>query len=194
MATIRIPERNQQIDGGAEIAAFLAPFGITYERWELEDRVHPDASADEILAAYAPEVERLKRLGGYLTADVIQVTPETPGLDAMLNKFNKEHTHSDDEVRFIVKGAGVFHIHPQDGPVFAIQMEAGDLINVPAGTRHWFDLCADRVIRAIRLFRDASGWSPHYVEDGLHDGFIPVCWGPRYLQAETPAFTPTAKI
>ena len=38
--------------------------------------------------------------------------------------------------------------------MFAIEVEAGDLIRVPKGTHHWFDLCADRRIRAIRLFQE----------------------------------------
>ena len=83
----------------------------------------------------------------------------------MLAKFSQEHTHSEDEVRFTVQGSGVFHIHPPEGPVFGVQVESGDLINVPAGTRHWFDLCEDRTIRCIRLFLDPAGWAPHYVDD-----------------------------
>ncbi len=182
MAVISIPALNEKLDQPAQISEFLAPFGIWYERWEVEGRVGPEPTNEEILAAYRPEVERLTARGGYVTADVINVTPETPGLDAMLNKFNKEHTHDEDEVRFIVKGRGVFHIHPQDRPVFAIQVEAGDLLNVPAGTRHWFDLCEDRLIRAIRLFRDPAGWAPRYTGDDIHTQFTPVCWGPSYLE------------
>src|SRR5205085_9632494 len=105
-------------------------------------------------------------------------------------RFNKEHTHSEDEVRFIVKGRGVFYIHGKDGRVFAIEVEGGDLINVPKGTQHWFDLCADRTIRAIRLFHDKSGWTPQYVEQGVHGRFAPVCWGPGYLPSAGPV--PTA--
>ena len=116
-----------------------------------------------------------------MTADVIDVFPDTPNLDAMLNKFNSEHWHDEDEVRFIVEGRGLFHIHPQDGPVFAIEVEAGDLIRVPRGTHHWFDLCADRRIRAIRLFQDPSGWTPHYTSSGVDKNFQPVCFGPSYF-------------
>ena len=112
---------------------------------------------------------------------MISVTPETPNLDALLEKFSKEHTHSEDEVRFTIKGAGIFHINPDNGPVFAVQVESGDLINVPAGTKHWFDLCSDKTIRCIRLFLDPSGWSPHYVENSQHVNYTPVCWGPNYL-------------
>ncbi len=183
MALILIPDENRSLRDPGEIRAYLAPHNIKYERWPLEERVHPDADQDAILAAYAPEIDRLKAAGGYVTADVINVTPETPGLDAMIQKFASEHTHSEDEVRFILKGRGLFHIHPPTGPVFAIEVEAGDLINVPAHTRHWFHLCADRTIRAIRLFQDKSGWTPHYVADGQHANYQPVCLGLSHVPA-----------
>ena len=86
--------------------------------------------------------------------------PRNPGLDAMLANFSTEHTHDEDEVRFIIAGRGIFHIHPLEGDVVAIEVEAGDMIRVPRGTRHWFDLCSDRRIRAIRWFQDKSGWTP----------------------------------
>lgn len=182
MASITVQDEQRQIDDPAEISAFLAPFGIQYEKWDVAGRISsPDATSEEILAAFAPEVERLKAAGGYVTADVINVTPETPNLDAMLAKFASEHTHSEDEVRFIVKGRGVFHIHPDNGPIFGIELEAGDLINVPRGTKHWFNLCTDRTIRAIRLFQDPSGWTPYYVQSDLHQKYQPACWGPAYL-------------
>lgn len=193
MASVHIPERKQTIDDATELTAFLAEFGIIYKRWPLEERVSPDASSEDILAAYAPEIDELKRWGGYVTADVINVTPDTPNLDAMLNKFNKEHQHSEDEVRFIVKGTGLFHIHPETGPVFSITVQGGDLITVPRGTKHWFDLCQERTIRAIRLFQDMAGWTPQYVEGGVHQEFAPLCWGPAYLKPEK-TFKPSAAI
>jgi 1,2-dihydroxy-3-keto-5-methylthiopentene dioxygenase len=183
MAVVSIPPENRRFEAADEIREFLAPYGICYAQWELTARVDPAASSEEILAAYAPEIERLIVTGGYVTADVIDVTRETPGLDAMIEKFNKEHRHTEDEVRFIVKGRGVFHIHADDERVFSIQLEAGDWINVPRGTRHWFDLCEDRTIRAIRLFQDKAGWTPHYVEQGVHSDYIPVCWGPAFVDA-----------
>lgn len=181
MAHLRIPEENRTLTDPQEIGRFLAPFGIWFEHWEVEGRVATDATDDDILTAYRPEIERLQEKGGFVTADVINVCPDTPGLDGMLNKFNKEHTHSEDEIRFTVHGRGVFHIHPEQGPVFSIEVQSGDLINVPAGTRHWFDLCDDRTIRCIRLFEDMSGWTPHYVEHGVHVDYQPVCWGPSHI-------------
>jgi len=186
MAKIIVPDGKRCIENEEELRAFLKPFGIYHERWPLEERVDPNASQEEILRAYAPEIKRLMDQGGYVTADVINVNPETPNLEAMLDKFRKEHTHSEDEVRFILKGRGLFHIHPHHrpgAPVFAIQVEAGDLINVPKGTQHWFDLCQDKTIRAIRLFQDKSGWTPNYIDGSVHEKYMPVCFGPAHLPA-----------
>ncbi len=181
MALIRIPDEDRQLREPGAIRDYLAPFGINYERWPVAGRVKSGATADEILAAYAPEVEVLKQRGGYVTADIIDVTPDVPGLQAMLDRFNKEHTHAEDEVRFIVCGRGIFHIHPTQGPVFGIEVEAGDLINVPAGTQHWFDLCSDRTIRAIRLFREKAGWTPLYTGSTIASNYEPLCFGLTYI-------------
>ena len=183
MAIVTVPAEARRITDPAEIKEFLNAHGLRYEVWPLEDRVDPAAPAEAILAAYAPELDQLKQEGGFVTADVIDIYPDTPNLYAMLEKFNKEHTHTEDEVRYILQGHGVFHINPGDRPVFAIEVWGGDLISVPLGTRHWFDLCGDRRIRVIRLFQDTSGWTPHYLPDGLHPGYEPLCFGPTWLPA-----------
>jgi 1,2-dihydroxy-3-keto-5-methylthiopentene dioxygenase len=181
MATLRIPEENRTLTDSREVTAYLAERGIEYERMEESASAPATASAPEILAAYAPRIDALKARGGYVTADVIDVKPDTPNLDTMLRKFSSEHWHDEDEVRLIVEGRGLFHIHPPGQPVFALEVEAGDLIRVPRGTHHWFDLCGDRRIRAIRLFQDVAGWTPHYTESGMDARFQPLCFGPAYI-------------
>jgi len=180
MATVAIPARGVLLREKPEVTAALASIGIDYERWSL-DRVGADADADAVLAAYASEIEAMKSKGGYTTADVIDVDPQTPGLDALLDKFRTEHTHDEDEVRFIIAGHGIFHIHPLDSDVVSIEVEAGDMIRVPRGTRHWFNLCSDRRIRAIRWFQDKTGWTPHYTQSGIDSNFEPLCFGPAYF-------------
>jgi 1,2-dihydroxy-3-keto-5-methylthiopentene dioxygenase len=181
MAAINIPDENRTITDTDAIREFLAPFGIWYEQWPVEGRIDQEASSEEILAAYADEVARIKETGGFVTADVISVGPQTPNIDAICAKFAVEHTHSEDEVRFTVKGRGVFHIHPDNGPVFGVTVESGDMINVPKGTKHWFDLCQDKTIRCIRFFEDQSGWTPHYVDNPVNEKYAPICLGPDYL-------------
>jgi 1,2-dihydroxy-3-keto-5-methylthiopentene dioxygenase len=183
MALVRIPDQGRTITEEDEVRRTLAGVGIEYERWRPAHEVPEGASADAVLAAYAVEIDRLKKAGGYVTADVIDVSPKTPNLDAMLARFSREHWHDEDEVRFILRGRGVFHIHPKDAPVMAIEVVPGDLIRVPRGTHHWFDLCAERDIRAIRLFQDVAGWTPHYTDSGVDAGYQPVCLGPSYIPA-----------
>ncbi len=183
MALVTILNEDKTLKTVDEITAGLASFGIDYERWTPSHPVADDAPAEEILQAYVREIEELKTRGGYVTADVIDVSPATPGLDQMLAKFNREHWHDEDEVRFTIAGHGLFHIHTTAGPVLAIEVEAGDLIRVPRGTRHWFNLCGDRRIRAIRLFQDTAGWTPHYTESHVDESFVPVCFGVTHLSA-----------
>ena len=183
MALVDVPNRGLRLTDASEILRYLGAIGIDYARWENVKQIPADASDDEILNAYHVEIDLLKAKGGYVTADVINVLPTTPGLDEMLAKFNREHWHDEDEVRFIVKGHGLFHIAPENGDVVSIEMEAGDMIRVPRGTRHWFNLCGDRTVRAIRLFQDVSGWTPHYTDSGVDAGYEPVCFGASYFPA-----------
>ena len=181
MAVIRIAEQNRRLSEKREVTAYLADIHIEYETWESSHPIGPEASSEEILLAYAREIDHLKARGNYVTADVLSVNAQTPGLEAMLAKFSREHWHDEDEVRFIIQGRGIFHIHPPNSPVVAIEVEAGDLLRVPRGTWHWFDLCSDRQIRAIRLFQDPSGWTPRYTGSGVDAGFEPVCLGRTFV-------------
>src|SRR5436190_20268804 len=142
MAVLRIPEENRTISGKTDVAEYLGKIGIDYAVWEPSHPLGPDASQEQILDAYSAEIEKLKAGGGYVTADVINVNPQTPNLDAMLAKFSREHWHEEDEVRFIIQGRGLFHINPQNSPVVASEIEAGYRIRVPRGTWHWSDRCS----------------------------------------------------
>ena len=186
MATLQLPDEDQTIIETQAVREYLSKIGITYERWEVASPLSHGATSEEVLAAYALEVERLKQSGGYVAADVISVNSQTAGLAEMLAKFKREHWHDEDEVRFIVEGRGLFHVRPQAGPVVRIGVAAGDLICVPAGTWHWFDLCPDLEIRAIRLFQKTEGWTPYYTESNVDLKYEPVCLGASYLPFQQP--------
>ncbi len=150
--------------GENEVRAVLSDFGIPYERWGL--RPHPPVRDDEVLAAYAPEVERLSRQRGYQSADLVALSPATPGLDTLLRKFNQEHHHTDDEVRFTVAGTGVFEINTSADQRLKFTAEPGDLIVIPAYRRHLFYLTEALSIRCIRLFVSPTGWAAVYDQNG----------------------------
>jgi 1,2-dihydroxy-3-keto-5-methylthiopentene dioxygenase len=181
MALVTIFDEDKRLSDEEAVTSCLKSYDVDYQRWIPAHPLAIDASAEEILRAYSAEIDTLKALGGYVTADIIDVSPETPGLEGMLAKFNREHWHDEDEVRFIISGHGLFHIHAENRSVVGIEVGAGDLIRVPRGTRHWFNLCSDLRIRAIRLFQDVAGWTPHYSESGVDDNFLPVCFGVSHL-------------
>ncbi len=181
MAVVTVTDTGRVLRSPEEVSTSLAQHGIWYRRFEELDQLDADANEEEILAAFDEPIRKLYSEGGYTTTDVIDVDADTPGLEQMLAKFSEEHWHDEDEVRFIVGGRGVFHIRPRQGAVFRIEVRAGDMINVPQGTWHWFDLCEESCIRAIRLFQNKSGWTPHYTGSGEAARHEPLCFGPSYL-------------
>lgn len=140
----------------ARIAEELGQKGVRFERW-LTRSLSPAPSPEDVLAAYTPEIELLKIDGGYTTCDVISLRPDHPDKDALREKFLNEHTHSEDEVRFFVAGSGLFTLHIGEG-VYEVLCEQGDLIGVPDGTPHWFDMGPKPSFTAIRLFTNPAGW------------------------------------
>jgi len=183
MVKVRVPKSGLTITDTRESSKFLSGIGIIYDHWETRDINPENLDSEKIIQAYSNKIDQLKREGGYTTADVIDIDRNTPGLEAMLERFRAEHTHDEDEVRFTVAGRGIFHIHPENGDVVSIEVEEGDLIRVPRGTKHWFDLCEDRHIKAIRLFQNMSGWTPYYTNSGEDRKYQPVCFGPAYISS-----------
>lgn len=139
------------------IARRLAPIGVRFERWSARRALSPEAAQDEVLAAYADSIERLNAEFGFRSVDVVSLGPDHPQRDAMRSKFLDEHTHDDFEVRFFVEGRGLFYLHAGDR-VYAVLCSRGDLISVPAGMRHWFDMGTAPDFKCIRFFTTPEGW------------------------------------
>ncbi|WP_306337116.1 acireductone dioxygenase [Streptomyces sp. KL118A] len=147
----------------AEIAAALAPAGVRYEQWALRDDLPEDPDPATVLNAYRHEVDALAAAEEFATIDVVGLRPRKDlgwrlTAKAERKKFLSEHTHDDDdEVRFFVAGAGAFYLHV-GSDVHAVLCEAGDLLGVPRGTKHWFDMGAAPSYTVIRFFHDEDGW------------------------------------
>ena len=112
--------------------------------------------------SYQGPLDALKRARGYVAQDIVTLSPSTPNLDAICAKFIDEHFHDDDEVRFVLEGEGIFDIRSEDDRFMRVQVHQGDLIVVPKERHHRFMLTETKQIRCVRLFRDQSGWVPHY--------------------------------
>ena len=176
MAVLNIPDQNISTPDTNEIKSFLNERGVFYDQWEASVDFAADADQETVLDAYANSLKPYMESNGYKTADVINIHLETPNYEAIRNKFLSEHTHTEDEVRFFVEGQGYFWFNLDNGkdPIFNVLCEAGDLISVPANTRHWFDAGKEKPnVKAIRIFIDQSGWVPHYTESGVDKKYNP---------------------
>jgi 1,2-dihydroxy-3-keto-5-methylthiopentene dioxygenase len=167
----RPEEPEQTVREGAAIAASLAKIRVRFERWEAGRDLPDGASQDDILAAYAPEVARLKAECGYQTADVVRIARGTPDTAPMRQKFLSEHRHAEDEVRFFVEGSGTFYFHAKNR-VHALLCERGDLVSVPAGVRHWFDMGESPYFCAVRLFTSPEAWVAQFTGDPIATRFL----------------------
>ena len=143
----------------------LRDYGVAFSRWPLQ-ALPEVVDAAAVLQAYDGPVQAVKASAGYTTIDVVRVTPDHPDRETMRLKFIEEHIHLDDEVRFFAEGSGAFYLHIGD-TVAQIICEAGDLISVPKGTKHWFDMGPAPRFTAIRLFTSADGWVGHFTGDPI---------------------------
>ncbi len=172
MAILSIPDTQTKIDRPTEIRRFLNERNIYFDQWTASVAFPDTASQEEILAAYEKDLKPFMESGGYKTADVISINALTENYEAIRNKFLAEHTHSEDEIRFFVDGKGLFWFHLENGEVFNVLCEQGDLISVPEGVRHWFDAGEkEPFVKAIRIFIDMSGWVPHYTDSGVETNY-----------------------
>lgn len=145
----------------ARISAELGKAGVRFERWETTADIQPGAAPADVIAAYRHDIDRLMHSEGYQSVDVISLTPDHPEKAQLRQKFLNEHTHSEDEVRFFVAGRGLFTLHIGEN-VFEVLCVQGDLIGVPDGTPHWFDMSEQPHFVAIRLFTNKDGWVANF--------------------------------
>ena len=196
MAVLTIPDEKKTLDEFESIKRYLDARGILIEQWQARVAFGKEATQNEILDAYAHALKPYMQKNGYTVADVIAVHPQTPNLPELQAKFLREHTHSEDEVRFFVEGQGDFWFHlenadtdsssnakdasasgassEKNSEVFYVTCQAGDLISVPKGYKHWFDMGPTPLVKVIRIFIDPSGWVPEYTDSGIEKRYQPV--------------------
>lgn len=179
MARIIFPDGKENTDLSF-IQPRLSKLGITLRHWPapedsraqalLNQQALNDTEKEELLKSVENRFEELKRDKGYATRDMVVIHEAIPGLNDMLAKFDKIHLHTDDEVRYILSGKGYFGFVEPDGNQFLLEVTAGDYINVPANTEHWFVMKDSPRIKAVRYFIDTKGWTPVYTQRDMMFG------------------------
>ena len=153
-----------------QITQALQPIGVTFEQWQATQPVIPGDPPEAIMAAYQADIDQLVAERGFRSVDVVSIAPDNPKREEMRGKFLDEHFHKEDEVRFFVAGSGLFTLHV-DGKIYEILCEAGDLIGVPDGTTHWFDMGPEPSFVAIRFFTEPDGWVGHFTGTDIAQRF-----------------------
>jgi len=174
MAEVRIRNTDERITGEENVRAFLDSQGVLYEHWnpaklreDLQEKFTlTDEEKQEILNTFDAEIRDLAERRGYRTWDIITLSEATPNLEELLAKFENIHTHTEDEVRAITAGQGIFIIKgSEDVGYFDVELQAGDVISVSENTPHFFTLMENKKIVAVRLFIETEGWIAHPHED-----------------------------
>jgi len=152
------------------IRAHLDALGVEFDRREVWP-APGSADQDEVLARHRVLVDQLSAERGFRLADVASLTPsEDDEWSAIAAKaratFRDEHSHGEDEVRLFVSGTGCFYLH-LGGRVHAVVCNSGDLLSVPAGTPHWFDMGERPKFCAIRFFEEEDGWIGKFEPDSI---------------------------
>lgn len=155
------------------ITTELEKIGVRFERWQASQPITAGATPEQVMAAYRADIDRLVAERGFQSVDVVSIAPDNPNRAQMRAKFLEEHFHKEDEVRFFVDGSGLFTLHVA-GKVYEIECVKDDLIAVPDGTKHWFDMGEAPRFVAIRFFTQPDGWVGHFTGEPIAQRF------PRY--------------
>ncbi|MGH2414272.1 MAG: 1,2-dihydroxy-3-keto-5-methylthiopentene dioxygenase [Microcystaceae cyanobacterium] len=157
-----------------DISRELAALKVQLNYWTVGDNPEThnllgkealdEEEKEQVLQALDYYFEQLKQRDGYQSRDLIVLHANIPNFDTLLAKFERCHTHADDEVRYIVDGEGVFGFMRPDGSQVELTIQPEEYINVPAGVEHWFHLTEKRRIKAVRYFTTTEGWIPEYTE------------------------------
>lgn len=168
-----VPRELRSLDDHTQIARELRALDVDLRQWPIKSSVTAGAAPEQVLAAYADDIAALQAEYGFASVDVVSMGPDHPARVEARQKFLSEHTHADYEMRFFVAGAGMFYLR-KDDRVYMLLCTAGDLISVPAGTTHWFDMSEAPSFTAIRFFTTPDGWVAEFTGDSVATRYPPM--------------------
>lgn len=144
---------NKVLNHADDIASTLAAVSIDYRQLELPAALRPGCEQADFDAAYGLWLQALMGEQGYVRQELFNLQRNHP------QKLELRARHLDEQVQgsasawLFVGGFAQLSIHLQ-GYVYLLQGERGDLLSLPAGTRHWFDLGEEPHALVLRLSAD----------------------------------------
>ena len=89
----------------------------------------------------------------------------------MRAKFLDEHCAQGRRGALLRRRQRAVHRCTSASKVYEVLCEAGDLIAVPDGTTHWFDMGPEPSFVAIRFFTEPDGWVGHFTGSDIAQRF-----------------------
>ncbi|EOA89364.1 2-dihydroxy-3-keto-5-methylthiopentene dioxygenase [Exserohilum turcicum] len=138
-------QREPHNSGRPVSPAYLEKLGVIYQHV-------PDVSGVDSIAASRQ----------YKNRDEVTISPDSLGAvyEEKVKTFFSEHLHEDEEIRYILDGAGYFDVRGEHDDWVRIWLEKGDLIILPSGIYHRFTTDERNYTKAMRLFKDEPKWTP----------------------------------
>jgi len=101
-----------------------------------------DLSNLGIICHHYPSLDSVNSLASsrdYKNRDEVTISPTTlPNYEEKVKVFFHEHLHEDEEIRYILDGAGYFDVRSEGDDWIRLRLEKGDLAIMPAGIYHRF--------------------------------------------------------
>lgn len=149
MLTITSPDSTVvTITDSSRIETMLHQNGIMYEIVPANSK----SKSENYLEIYEKQIASLVDKYKFQSVDVVNST-NIKASD--LEKFTHFHSHDDFEIRWFVKGSGVF-TYIVDEDEYAVSCDAGTFISLPANMLHSFYPKTN--FACIRFFTDSHGW------------------------------------
>ncbi len=170
MAYVRILDRfdpSHILDELFDPDAITALLGAKDILWEKVATMPPSIDdAQSAIELNQPCVDALSARFSCHHTDIVHVNQHTSRPRVL-----QEHSHADGEIRLFIEGSATF-LFPFDTQIIALTMEAGELIFIPGGQKHGFDMGKAPFYTAIRFFKYASGWQAKYTGDVFVEHYL----------------------
>lgn len=152
-----------------DIVSTLAEVGVRFAHWPAVVKLPVDSCAEVLLTAYQAQITQLMNETGLSVVDVVSFSahPQKTELRAALLH---ERSHGAEQVYWCVAGRGLWALHVGE-LVFEVLSERGDLIGLPAGSKHWLDVGEQADFVAVHLCTSSDALLAQVTGDAISERF-----------------------
>jgi 1,2-dihydroxy-3-keto-5-methylthiopentene dioxygenase len=142
---------NKLLSHAEDIASTLATVGVKFVQMPVQEPVVAGAASAEVLAASRGQTERLLSEYGYASFDLLNLCDERGQGGEQASRPRQQQACAAAHLHYFLAGRGLLALHIGEY-VYSLVCEKGDLLQLPAGTPHWFDGGEHPRVAVLQLF------------------------------------------